>query len=79
MGVSYMLLEPGACLSSVCSLPLSTSCLIVASSLWSLLHSPKFLGGPWNKFFLELLLHVGLDTPSFFNVLEKLIQKSDYW
>jgi hypothetical protein len=26
-----------------------------------------------------LLLHVGLDTPSFFNVLEKLIQKSDYW
>jgi hypothetical protein len=26
-----------------------------------------------------LFLHVGLNTPSFFNVLEKLIQKSDYW
>jgi hypothetical protein len=79
MGVSYKFLEPGACLSSVCSLPLSTSYLIVASSLWSLLHLPKFLVSPWNKFFLELLLHVGLDTPSFFNVLEKLIQKSDDW
>jgi hypothetical protein len=26
-----------------------------------------------------LLLHIGLDTPSFFNVLEKLIKKFDYW
>jgi hypothetical protein len=52
--------------------------------LWLLLFGPffihpSFLVSPWNKFFLELLLHVGLDTPSFFNVLEKLIQKSDDW